>query len=59
LTLTQEKFNADGRWVKTFHFVRAVLHCLTKDQLILKGLFGVIVSTKKQMNFFKDFCPSL
>ena len=59
LTLTQEKFNADGRWVKTFHFVRAVLHYLTKGQLVWKGLFGVIVSTKKQMNFFKDFCPSL
>ena len=55
LTLTQEKFNADGRWVKTFHFVKAVLHYLTNGQLILKGLLGVIVSTKKQMIFFKDF----
>ena len=31
----------------------------TKGQLILKGLFDVIVSTKKPMKFFKDFCPSL
>jgi hypothetical protein len=30
-----------------------------KGQLISKGLFGVIVRTKKPMKFFKDFCPSL
>ena len=27
----------------------------TKDQLISEGLFDVIVSTKKPMNFFKDY----
>ena len=31
----------------------------TKGQLISEVLFGVIVSTKKPTNFFKDFCPSL
>ena len=30
-----------------------------KGQLISKCLLGVIVSTKKPTNFFKDFCPSL
>ena len=30
-----------------------------KGQLILKCPFGVIVSTKNQRIFFKDFCPSL
>ena len=30
-----------------------------KGQLISKGLFGVIVSTKKPTKFFKDFFPSL
>ena len=30
-----------------------------KGQLISKGLFNAIVSTKNQGNFFKDFCPSL
>ena len=30
-----------------------------KGQLISKCLLGVIVSTKKQWNFLKDFCPSL
>ena len=28
-------------------------------KLISKGLFGVIVSTKKPTDFLKDFCPSL
>ena len=31
----------------------------SKGQLISKGLFGVIVLTKNNNNFFKDFCPSL
>ena len=31
---------------------------LLKGQLISKGLFDVIVSTKKITKFFKDFCPS-
>ena len=31
----------------------------TNGQLIFKGLFGVIVWTKKPMKFIKDFCPSL
>ena len=30
-----------------------------KGQLISKCLFGAIVSTKKPMKFFKNFCPSL
>ena len=30
-----------------------------KGQLISKGLFDVIVSTKKKRFFLKDFCPSL
>ena len=30
-----------------------------KGQLISKGLFAVVVSTKKPTKFFKDFCPSL
>ena len=30
-----------------------------KGQLISKCLFGVIVWTKKQRDFFQDFCPSL
>ena len=30
---------------------------LTKGQLISKSLFGVIVSTKKQRKYCKDFCP--
>ena len=30
-----------------------------KGQLTSKGLFDVIVSTKKTTNFFMDFCPSL
>ena len=32
---------------------------MAKGQLISKGLFDVIVSTKKPTIFFKDFCPSL
>ena len=30
-----------------------------KGQLILKCPFGVYKSSKKQRNFFQDFCPSL
>ena len=30
-----------------------------KGQLISKGLFDVIISTRKNNDFFKDFCPSL
>ena len=30
-----------------------------KGQLISKGLFGVIVLTKKAMKCFKVFCPSV
>ena len=30
-----------------------------KGHLISKGLFDVIVSTKKLTSFLKDFCPSL
>ena len=30
-----------------------------KGQLISKGIFGVIVWTKKTTKIFKDFCPSL
>ena len=30
-----------------------------KGQLISKGLFDVIVATKKVTNVFEDFCPSL
>ena len=29
-----------------------------KGQLILKGLFDVIVSTRKTTIYLKDFCPS-
>ena len=32
---------------------------LAKGKLISKCLFGVIVWTKNQWNFFQDFCPSL
>ena len=32
---------------------------LTKGHLISKGLFDVIVLTKKPTDFFLDFCPSL
>jgi DNA mismatch repair ATPase MutL len=32
---------------------------LPKCQLISKCSFGVLVSTKKTMKFFKDFCSSL
>ena len=31
---------------------------LTKGQIVLKCLSGVIVSSKKPTNFFKDFCFS-
>ena len=31
----------------------------TKGQINSKCLLGLIVSTKKQTFFFKDFCPSL
>ena len=34
-------------------------HELAKGQLISKCPFGVFKSTKKQLNFCKDFCPSL
>ena len=30
-----------------------------KGHLISEGHFGVIISTKKPMNFLKDFCPNL
>ena len=30
---------------------------ISKGQLISKGLFGVIVSTKKPMKFFEGFLP--
>ena len=29
-----------------------------KGELISKGHFGVFKSTKKQTNFFEDFCPN-
>ena len=32
---------------------------VAKGQLISKRLLCVIVLTKKPMNFFQDFCPSL
>jgi hypothetical protein len=38
---------------------QSALKVTTKGQLISKCLFGVIVWTKKQRNFFQDFCPSL
>ena len=49
-----------------FHFQKRIVSAETirgntvpKGQLISKCLLGVIVSTKKTTNFFKDFCPSL
>ena len=33
------------------------MYTKTKGQLISKGLFGVIIWTKKPSIFLKDFCP--
>ena len=48
----RRKFQADMSREKTGHPTK-------EGQLILKCPFGVFKSTKKSINFRKDFCPSL
>ena len=50
LSDTPPLLHSEDRWIK---------FRVGKGQLIWKGLFGVIVSTKKPTIFFKNFGPSL
>ena len=56
-----ELFNINLKWIdrnQSHPWVIIELDSI-KGQLISKCLLGVIGSTKKPTNFFKDFCPSL